>query len=158
MILIFSFGIISISSSLLICLPVMKLISLFSEIFCPVLSQPKNGEVTAEWPVAPNEIAEFTCNPGFSLQGNKLLLCNRDGSWSHAQPVCEGLYLKCCLNWYYTIIDLYWGFNIWFCRPKWLYSMRPLVSYEMKCFQELLRVAWWSTANLYFLIVIQNWH
>ena len=30
----------------------------------------------------------YSCNGGFSLQGNRTRTCERDGTWSGSKPVC----------------------------------------------------------------------
>ena len=53
---------------------------------CPPLNDPENGNVN----VSGGQTAECTCNNGFNLIGDPILMCGPDGQWSGNPPVCEG--------------------------------------------------------------------
>uniref|UniRef100_A0A3Q2FDM6 E-selectin n=1 Tax=Cyprinodon variegatus TaxID=28743 RepID=A0A3Q2FDM6_CYPVA len=42
-----------------------------------------------------NSSCNFSCEPGFKLQGEKSIQCSEDGQWSHATPTCKAV--KCPL-------------------------------------------------------------
>ncbi|WAQ97902.1 CSMD3-like protein [Mya arenaria] len=62
------------------------------EIFCQIKDcghpvSPKNGNVAYE-DTKFQAIAQYTCDTGYSLIGNNLRICNKDGMWSD-QPYCQ---------------------------------------------------------------------
>ncbi|XP_052795625.1 sushi, von Willebrand factor type A, EGF and pentraxin domain-containing protein 1-like [Mya arenaria] len=62
------------------------------EIFCQIKDcghpvSPKNGNVAYE-DTEFQAIAQYTCDTGYSLIGNNLRICNKDGMWSD-QPYCQ---------------------------------------------------------------------
>jgi hypothetical protein len=61
-------------------------VNCFSE-FCPTLSDPDNGEVEVTGNSAGDE-ATYTCNTGYTLNGDKKLVCQNDGEWSAQPPLC----------------------------------------------------------------------
>ena len=43
-----------------------------------------------EWDtLAPGGVANYTCDPGFILVGDRTRICGSDGTWSGVPPVCE---------------------------------------------------------------------
>ena len=43
-----------------------------------------------EWDtLAPGGVANYTCDPGFILVGDRTRICGSDGSWSGMAPTCE---------------------------------------------------------------------
>ena len=57
-------------------------------ILCPALSNPDNGMVTWD-SLSPGGVANYTCDPGFSLIGDYARICGSDGTWSGEPPTCE---------------------------------------------------------------------
>ncbi|XP_070564049.1 uncharacterized protein [Ptychodera flava] len=52
-----------------------------------------NGEVREDhvYPVTPGTVATFCCDDGYTITGNKAIVCKDDGSWSGQLPECEPL-------------------------------------------------------------------
>ena len=43
-----------------------------------------------EWDtLAPGGVANYTCDPGFILVGDRTRICGSDGTWSGMAPTCE---------------------------------------------------------------------
>ena len=59
---------------------------------CPTLNDPDNGNVELSGNTF-GQIAEYTCNTGFNLIGESILMCGADGQWIGDSPVCEGKHL-----------------------------------------------------------------
>ena len=55
---------------------------------CPPLNLPGNGmvEVTGR---AVGSTAIYTCNEGFDPYGYTILICESNGAWSSAPPICS---------------------------------------------------------------------
>ena len=60
---------------------------------CPTLSDPANGNVELGG-ISLGDTAEYTCNNGFNLVGESVLICGADGQWIGDSPVCEGRHLS----------------------------------------------------------------
>jgi len=60
-----------------------------TDIVCPVQSQIADGSLTCtnKDPVQETE-CHFTCNPGFKLEGENMIVC-RAGQWSGRAPICK---------------------------------------------------------------------
>ncbi|XP_078682413.1 E-selectin-like [Branchiostoma floridae x Branchiostoma belcheri] len=57
---------------------------------CPARAAPANGAVTPTGAVSyPNGVT-FTCNSGYTLNGQATPTCQADGTWSHPAPTCQG--------------------------------------------------------------------
>ena len=57
---------------------------------CGGLSSPGNGSVsTEEQTTTYGQVANYTCNPGYTLIGEQSRTCQQDGNWSGSPPVCE---------------------------------------------------------------------
>ncbi|XP_071821492.1 uncharacterized protein [Apostichopus japonicus] len=54
---------------------------------CPALTTPVNGRKDG-FGTGYNDRVEFTCDQGFSLNGESVLTCQSDGTWSADVPVC----------------------------------------------------------------------
>ncbi|CAI8052865.1 CUB and sushi domain-containing protein 3 [Geodia barretti] len=55
---------------------------------CPTLNDPDNGNLKLSGNNF-GQTAEYTCNTGFSLIGESILMCGADGQWIGNPPVCE---------------------------------------------------------------------
>ncbi|KAI8510762.1 hypothetical protein Bbelb_116780 [Branchiostoma belcheri] len=56
---------------------------------CPARAAPANGAVTPTRAVSyPNGVT-FTCNSGYTLNGQATPTCQADGTWSHPAPTCQ---------------------------------------------------------------------
>ena len=60
-----------------------------SAIFCPLLSNPVNGQVVFP-STAVGSMATYSCNSGFSLNGESTRTCGTNGDWSGQEPTCQG--------------------------------------------------------------------
>ena len=59
-----------------------------SAVECAAVRPPSHGSVSAEDRTYGN-VAVFSCNPGFHMEGNSRRTCMADGRWSGAQPTCN---------------------------------------------------------------------
>ena len=66
---------------------IQDLLCFFSEIVCPGLDDPANGEVTVNG-VTPGDTATYSCNTGYNLVGAETVTCGDDGAWSADPPMC----------------------------------------------------------------------
>ena len=66
---------------------------LHSVVVCPTLSDPDNGNVELSGNTF-GQIAECTCNTGYNLIGDALLICGSEGQWIGNSPVCNGRHLS----------------------------------------------------------------
>ena len=56
---------------------------------CGYISAPTNGGVTySNGATTLNEIATFTCDPGYILTGDRRRMCRKNYVWSHSSPTC----------------------------------------------------------------------
>ena len=62
-----------------------------AEVTCPELDNPEDGIVDIQ-DNTPGGAAVYRCNPGLSLIGSSLRLCNEDGTWAGVPPTCRGEY------------------------------------------------------------------
>ena len=59
------------------------------EITCLDLSAPTNGDIACSAnPSTVTSTCDFTCDPGYELQGSSSVVCQPDGTWSTPPPVC----------------------------------------------------------------------
>ena len=84
----------------------------FTAIDCGDLSQPSNGQISI--PVTTlGSMATYSCDPGYTLDGNASRICGSDGQWSGSQPSCSGewslltvKHTPCCIcNIFLTAVD-----------------------------------------------------
>lgn len=54
---------------------------------CPALTTPINGEVSANQTQTGN-VAVYTCNEGYILEGEATRMCSSFGTWSGSAPLC----------------------------------------------------------------------
>ncbi|KAL4228764.1 hypothetical protein ACF0H5_011806 [Mactra antiquata] len=55
---------------------------------CGGLQNPENGIVTSEQTTLSQE-ATYTCDPGYTIQGTSIRICQSNGSWSDSIPTCQ---------------------------------------------------------------------
>ena len=61
---------------------------LFEVWVCGALPDISNGGVS--WNGRnPDDIATYTCDPGFVLEGSPTRVCGSDGTWSGVEPSCR---------------------------------------------------------------------
>ena len=51
--------------------------------------EPENGQLDLEG-VTEASTATYSCNIGFTLNGDQTRTCGSDGSWSGSEPSCQG--------------------------------------------------------------------
>ena len=61
----------------------------FVVIRCEELSEPVNASLSLSAQNILGSIAEYSCDRGFSLEGNGVRVCTREG-WTGSDPVCIG--------------------------------------------------------------------
>ena len=60
-----------------------------SEIRCPLLDDPANGQVTTPPPYFVNATVLYICDAGYELRdGSIRRVCMADGTWSGSAPTC----------------------------------------------------------------------
>ena len=57
---------------------------------CPTLVAPSNGGLEIAGAGAYEDVATYSCDTGFSLDGMSQRSCQSDGAWSGSEPTCEG--------------------------------------------------------------------
>ena len=57
---------------------------------------PRNGRKTITTHTIGSEVL-FTCEPGYSLVGNSVRICQPDQTWSGLTPLCVSEYILNCL-------------------------------------------------------------
>ena len=67
----------------------MNVISTFTAILCPDLSDPDNGQVFVTGNT-PTSTANYVCDSGYLLDGVETRVCQSNGRWSDRPPVCRG--------------------------------------------------------------------
>ncbi|XP_042893956.1 complement receptor type 2-like [Penaeus japonicus] len=56
---------------------------------CIPPAAPANGTVTGEGPFHAGDMVVIKCNPNFMLEGQSLIVCQEDGTWSEEIPKCS---------------------------------------------------------------------
>ena len=88
---------------------------LFSD--CGILPPVPNGAVNQSGGQLYMDIAHFSCDLGFNLQGTSARTCGSDGTWDNEQPTCEiagtdGTFTIWIIKLYYYSFLLYYLFCI----------------------------------------------
>ena len=60
-----------------------------SAVDCGPLKNPTNGQVIVPATTL-NNMATYSCNSGYTLNGTQTRTCQASGVWSNAGPTCEG--------------------------------------------------------------------
>jgi len=55
---------------------------------CPDLIAPQNGDVDQTGNI-PGDMADYTCDSGFTLIGDQRRVCQANGFWTGISPLCE---------------------------------------------------------------------
>ena len=63
--------------------------TLFLAVDCGPLTAPMNGSFSGNSTVFPYSV-QFTCDPGFILNGSTIRTCQPNGTWSGFLTVCSG--------------------------------------------------------------------
>lgn len=61
-----------------------------TEVRCHLLQLIPHGRYTCTQGFVVDSRCDFTCDPGYRIAGQHSRTCQRSGSWSDAQPECEG--------------------------------------------------------------------
>ena len=56
---------------------------------CPYPDKPSNGKLRGTFPATYRAVAQFECNPGYSLVGDEVMHCQEDGTWRGTKPTCS---------------------------------------------------------------------
>lgn len=82
--------------------------SLSTAITCENRTNPVNGSVVVQSHLAFG-VAEYSCDIGYSLAGNKSLYCTLNETWSAASPSCPGkvLLTQVVLKWWFYLQEQY---------------------------------------------------
>ena len=62
-----------------------------ADVFCPQVPNLQNGRVRYEdsfSTLRPGEIVQYTCNIGYTLEGENMAECQLNGTWSAPEPAC----------------------------------------------------------------------
>ena len=59
-----------------------------TDVECGTLPDPTNGQVSLTGTNFDSE-ANYVCDNGYVLTGSSLRVCQADGEWSSAEPLCE---------------------------------------------------------------------
>ena len=88
----------------------MQYLPIFSHADCGQLVAPDNGGVTYtnNGATTYQEVATFTCDPGYDLTGDTTRTCEASGSWGGASPTCiiKGMKLIGYGRFSFHILDL----------------------------------------------------
>ena len=63
----------------------------FTTVDCRPLSDPTNGQVVISGTTL-GKIANYTCDPKYTLFGNSSRVCKNDGAWSGQAATCQCMY------------------------------------------------------------------
>ncbi|ELT94722.1 hypothetical protein CAPTEDRAFT_112484, partial [Capitella teleta] len=55
---------------------------------CNYPGRPTNGDIDGTSPAIFGTVATFSCDDGFSLNGNSEIICQANGKWSGSKPSC----------------------------------------------------------------------
>lgn len=79
-----------------ILIELIRIKTFFLAVDCGPLSVPMNGSSYGDLTVFPNSI-NFTCDPGFILNGSTIRTCQPDGTWTGRKTICVGkFHAKVC--------------------------------------------------------------
>ena len=69
--------------------PLYSFILSLVEAQCTALENPNNGVVTTTGQ-RPGDLASYSCNEGYIIQGDDTRVCQNSGEWSGDAPTCTG--------------------------------------------------------------------
>ena len=61
---------------------------------CGTLANPANGRVSYTAGTIVGQTATYSCNTGYSLEGDSTRTCQTTGVWSRSAPICQGMLLS----------------------------------------------------------------
>ena len=65
-------------------------VSISTAVDCGPLTNPTNGEVNLPSGTTFGSVTTFSCNTGYRLSHQQVVMCGADGMWSPANPSCLG--------------------------------------------------------------------
>ena len=68
----------------------------YTVIDCGPLTDPVNGQVDTSSETTFGSTASYSCNNGFTLNGDNTRICGSNGVWSNLQPSCNSTYIFLC--------------------------------------------------------------
>lgn len=71
-----------------------SLFSLSPEIRCHVLPAVLRGSYVCSAGVQMDSRCDYTCLPGYQLEGDRSRVCMEDGRWSGSEPICVGKFYR----------------------------------------------------------------
>ena len=71
---------------------------LLTAVDCGTLSNPTNGQVSRTAGTTFGQTANYTCDPGYNLVGDRTRTCQATGVWSESAPTCQGMLLLPCIQ------------------------------------------------------------
>lgn len=92
---------------------------------CGSPGSPANGTIQQLTGTQYGFTVSYTCNVGYSLEGAASRVCQEDGQWSEAVPVCRGEFL--CIMGYLCGLSLQTFLRLIWSKPN---SMPVLVAWE----------------------------
>ena len=71
-------------------LPSYEIDDVISALDCGPTTPPDNGQVDTANGTTFKSVATFSCNTGYILSHQQVIVCEADGMWSPASPSCTG--------------------------------------------------------------------
>ena len=65
-------------------------ISISVGVSCVQLDDPSNGHVNTSAGTSFGDVARYSCDAGYTLNGTSERTCQADGQWNGTEPTCEG--------------------------------------------------------------------
>ena len=78
--------------------------NIYIALLCGDPGVPGNGRKTITTHTIGSEVL-FTCEPGYSLVGNNVRICQPDQTWSGSIPLCVSEYILNCFVLYLTLLQ-----------------------------------------------------
>ena len=67
---------------------------MFVGITCSLLDDPNNGSVNTSRRITVGNVARYSCDKGYMVNGTADRTCQADGQWSGSMPTCESEILE----------------------------------------------------------------
>ncbi len=64
-------------------------LNLYIAVDCGSLTDPENGQVNTSSGTTIGSTASYSCNNGYTLNGDNTRTCESNGVWSNSQPSCN---------------------------------------------------------------------
>ena len=69
---------------------------------CGQLDNPRNGSVDTSAGTSFGDVASYSCDVGYTLNGPAERTCQDNGQWSGSMPTCESEYTLVICTWIWT--------------------------------------------------------